>query len=639
MQFKYPELLWALFLLLIPIIIHLFQLRRFKKTPFTNVKMLQKVIAQSRKSSRLKKWLLLATRLLMLAAFVMAFARPFFAEKSALKTRETVIFLDNSFSMQAKTDNGTLRDAAIQELLKRIPRDYNFSLFTNEQVFRNVSIKDIQNDLLTLPYTSKQLGLREVELKAATFFSDSKTNIKDFIVISDFQSNMVSYSQDTISPFQRHLVQLSTDKLQNIAIDTAYVNTVFGENVELTAVLSSNTDSETMAVSLFNNDKLIAKTAADFANGKKAAVVFSLPGNSVINGKIEISDDGLTYDNLFFFNINNKEKIKVLSIGEGASDYLNRIFEKEQFQFASFSLSDLNYSLLETQNLIILNEPKSIPNALVMALRSFYSNDGTLAIIPSTEADISAYNALVAGLGTVFTDRSDIEQNITDIVFDHPLYQNVFEKKVTNFQYPKVNSYYKINTRAPHILSFQDNRPFLIGNRNLYIFTSSIGEANSNFKNSPLIVPTFYNMGINSLQMPKLYNLLGTTINVDIPTSLSKDNILKVAGYGGEFIPQQRSLPNKVILTFFENPETSGIYSIKDNDSIIKNLSFNYSTEESKLNYLDINNLSASSKQGSIADLFETIEKDSSLTELWKWFVTLAILLMLVEMLIQKYYK
>jgi hypothetical protein len=45
MQFKHPEILWALLLLLIPIIVHLFELRRFKKTPFTNVKMLQKVVA------------------------------------------------------------------------------------------------------------------------------------------------------------------------------------------------------------------------------------------------------------------------------------------------------------------------------------------------------------------------------------------------------------------------------------------------------------------------------------------------------------------------------------------------------------------------------------------------------------------
>ena len=108
MQFKNPELLWALFLLLVPIIIHLFQLRRFKKTPFTNVKLLEKVVAESRKSSTLKKWLLLVTRLLLFTALIMAFVQPFFAAKTALSSKETVIYIDNSFSMEAKVANESL---------------------------------------------------------------------------------------------------------------------------------------------------------------------------------------------------------------------------------------------------------------------------------------------------------------------------------------------------------------------------------------------------------------------------------------------------------------------------------------------------------------------------------------------------
>ncbi|MCH7524070.1 MAG: BatA domain-containing protein, partial [Bacteroidetes bacterium] len=43
MQFKYPELLYALLLLLIPIIVHLFQLRKFQKVAFTNVQFLKQV--------------------------------------------------------------------------------------------------------------------------------------------------------------------------------------------------------------------------------------------------------------------------------------------------------------------------------------------------------------------------------------------------------------------------------------------------------------------------------------------------------------------------------------------------------------------------------------------------------------------
>ena len=78
MQFKYPELLYALFLLVIPIIVHLFQLRKFQKEEFTNVKFLQRVILQTRKSSQLKKWLTLLSRLLLMACLITAFAQPFF---------------------------------------------------------------------------------------------------------------------------------------------------------------------------------------------------------------------------------------------------------------------------------------------------------------------------------------------------------------------------------------------------------------------------------------------------------------------------------------------------------------------------------------------------------------------------------
>ena len=77
MQFKHPELLYALILLVIPFIVHLFKLRRFQKEAFTNVKFLKKVVQENRKSNQLKKWLILTARTLALAFLILAFAQPF----------------------------------------------------------------------------------------------------------------------------------------------------------------------------------------------------------------------------------------------------------------------------------------------------------------------------------------------------------------------------------------------------------------------------------------------------------------------------------------------------------------------------------------------------------------------------------
>ena len=47
MQFKYPEILYFLGLLIIPILVHLFQLQKFKKIAFTNVAFLQKIVHET----------------------------------------------------------------------------------------------------------------------------------------------------------------------------------------------------------------------------------------------------------------------------------------------------------------------------------------------------------------------------------------------------------------------------------------------------------------------------------------------------------------------------------------------------------------------------------------------------------------
>src|SRR6476620_1389083 len=132
MQFKHPEILYFLFLLVIPILVHLFQLRKFKIEYFTNVKLLKELSIQTRKSSKIKKYLLLATRLLVLTALILAFAQPFFAAKdSKSKNNELYVILDNSFSMQAKGQKGELLKRAVQDVLEKTPENLKLSIVTN----------------------------------------------------------------------------------------------------------------------------------------------------------------------------------------------------------------------------------------------------------------------------------------------------------------------------------------------------------------------------------------------------------------------------------------------------------------------------------------------------------------------------
>jgi len=162
MQFHHPELLYALFLLIIPLIVHLFRLRKFQKEDFTNVKFLKKVIKETRKSSRLKKFLILSTRLLLIASLVLAFAQPYFpAINNNLKESKTLIYLDNSLSMQALREQSTLLQKSINGILKSMPDESEYGLITNNQDYYNRSSSELKKELQELQFTNEQLNLNQ----------------------------------------------------------------------------------------------------------------------------------------------------------------------------------------------------------------------------------------------------------------------------------------------------------------------------------------------------------------------------------------------------------------------------------------------------------------------------------------------
>ncbi len=110
----------------------------------------------------------------------MAFAQPFTSKTNTFNTKkETVIYLDNSFSMQAKGREGELFIRAIQDLISNIPEDDNITLLTNDAEYRNTTIKNIKNDLLQLGYSSNTLSLEAALLKSNTFLSKEKATTKN----------------------------------------------------------------------------------------------------------------------------------------------------------------------------------------------------------------------------------------------------------------------------------------------------------------------------------------------------------------------------------------------------------------------------------------------------------------------------
>ncbi len=648
MQFKHPEILYALFLLIIPILVHLFQLRRFKKAAFTNVKFLKEVELQTRKSSNLKKFLILISRLLLFAALIFAFANPFFgAQTKNNKLNETFIYLDNSFSMQSKGDDGELLKRAVQGIIKNTSTLKKVHLFTNNTIYENLSGKDLKNTLLTIDYYPIQTSLKSVLLKINTKLT-KKSNQNDIILVSDFQQINFDDQIKLDSLNQYYITKLDPLNLQNISIDSVSIQSQDTESIRIKARIKNyGGDTKNVSVSLFENTILSGKSNETLEGKGSKEVDFKIPNTQGFNGKLQLTDEFLDFDNSLFFTLSKPKKINVTVIGEH-NDYLSKIYAKNEFNFTSTSLLKFDYNSINEQHVLIFNALENIPVTLVNSSKEFLTNGGSLVIIPSI-ASIGSYTTLLKNLRIgKLTESITDELAITTIRFSHPLLKGVFEKKIKNFQYPTVKNSYTTNLNgASTVLKLENGKPFIseipIQKGKVYWFAASIATENSNFKNSPLIVPIFYNIGLYSFQASQLYYTIGESNTIEISTKLQKDEVLQLSNTEGNFIPQQEISSKKVILTTELNPVQSGFFEVKNKDKPIKNIAYNYSRVESDLTTAAVKEHFKASKNiiytNTVSQVFKTISDQHKTTSLWKIFILLALLFVIIEILLLKFLK
>lgn len=642
MQFKHPEILYFLFILIVPILVHLFQFRRFKKEYFTNVRFLKSLTIQTRKSSKLKKWLLLSCRLLLLTFIILAFAQPFFeAKDNKNSSNEMYIVLDNSFSMQAKGKKGELLKRAVQELLEATPEDKNFSLLTNTESYWNTDIKSIRSTLQNLKYSAISFELDHVLAKINAHPTNAK---KDIVIITDAigigQKQLKNISKNDVNYF---IIPKSEQK-NNVAIDSVFINETTNDFYDINVNLSSfGDDVKSISLAIYNKSKLVAKTVSNLESPKKT-LHFSIPKQE-FQGYVSISDNSLSYDNTYYFSISKVKKTNIISIGEAAkSQFLQRIYTIDEFNYSNTELTALNYNNLEKQDGIVLNELDEIPQALQITLKDFVQKGGNLIVIPSAKSSITTLNSFLGNFGNIqFKSYESVEKLVNKINFNHPLFSGVFENKITNFQYPSTKASFDISSSNPAALFYDDQSAFLSAMITpvsvVYFFSAPINTENSNFQQSPLIVPVFYKMaqfnqnnGVNALT-------IGNSNPFIVDASLSKDGILEVKNSNENFIPIQQIMNAKVKMTFNDLPLEAGNFEIYNQKQWVENISFNYNRSESNLNPLDNNFLSEYNTADSIESVFHSIQTDRMDNQLWKWFVIFALLFLLCEMAIIKFLK
>ena len=510
---------------------------------------------------------------------------------------------------------------AVQDLITGFDENEKIGLLTNDKSYKSTSVKNLKTDLLSMKYSQNQLNLNTLILKGKALFSDSETSSKTLVIVSDFQQQKEEILSVLDTSIQVVLVPLKPINTANSYIESISLEPSLNTNYTLNVIgKSSSKTTDSIPVTLYQDQRVVGKSILE--KSKNYQTAFVLSNTLEFNGKLSVEDTQIPFDDTFYFNIPKAEKIAVLAINENSnSTFLKKLYPKDEFLFQSQNYKTLDYSQIKSQNLIVLNGLNQISIALKNSLETFMDTGGIVVMIPTKNGNLQSYNQLLATQTKYRFEQTKIqEKRITNIAFNHPILKDVFEEKVTNFQYPKVQFYYPLTTTTNSVLSFEDQQPFLVQFKKLFVFTAAVETKDSNFVNSPLIVPTFYNIGRSSLKTPPLCYWIGTENIFDIKVNLQKDRILKLERNDRQFIPLQTNFNTKVSIATKEYPNEPGHYSVlKDKDSLTQ-ISYNYNRNESQLYYSDVTKIKGVSIQNSLDTTLKNIKIEANVT----WFPVLA---------------
>ncbi|MEI6456278.1 MAG: BatA domain-containing protein [bacterium] len=687
MQFIYPLFLFALFSLAIPILIHLFNFRKFKKVYFTNVRILTDIQQETKRHSRLKQLLILAARLLALSCLVIAFARPVITSsprQSKKAGKHAVsIYIDNSFSMEAIGTEGRLFDAAKLRAVE-IAGSYQpsdlFQILTNDFEGRHqrfYSREEFTRMVEEVRLSPAPMPLSSIIRRQNDMLAGTQTASREAFLISDFQrsfSDIISARPDTSDEW--YLIPLSAEQRKNLYIDTiSFESTMHrpGQVVRLKVHLSNAGDEslERVPVKLTINktQKSVANFSVKANSGTEVILPYTENDEGIQFGTLEIPDYPLTYDDRFFFTYPVIREIPVLCIN-GSSDnhYLRSLFNSDSsFRLVTSPLGKVDYNSFGSYSLIILNEIPEVSTGLTQKCKEFAAAGGSLLVFPSVKMNLENFNIFLSNLTLpLFLNLDTSRQSVTKIALESDFYKDVFDKARSgqvvlpeNTDFPEVFRSYTMvkNTTGTEeeLINLRDGRPMLslvqYGKGKVYLFSLPLSEQWSNFPRHMLFLPTIYQVAFMSIPGSELYYPVGKNEITLRGDSISEKEQIRIRNNnsGVTFIPGIRNNFSQLKLKISNQVVEAGLYTLLSGEKPLQGLAFNYNRQESDTRCLsekeikkEISTFASgnihllSDKKYPVADQIRKINEG---TPLWKWFILMTLLFIAAEILIIRFVK
>ena len=237
-------------------------------------------------------------------------------------------------------------------------------------------------------------------------------------------------------------------------------------------------------------------------------------------------------------------------------------------------------------------------------------------------------------------------------------FDDIFVKLPDNADLPVVDKHvrFNISKNVLNIISLQNGNPFLMMSNNgkgrVFVMSTNLNDEYSNLANHALFVPLMYKMALLggnvtdlscTLGVDKILDISNIALNVDDRISLKSENGLYV------MYPLIEKRNNMNYLYFFEDLPSSGFYDIYKNEDYMSTVAWNDNRNESEMLFCDKDELYKFLKDNNLNvlamidyedvklnNMVEVIAKESAI---WKIFIIIALISLLIEILILRFWK
>ena len=692
MTFLNPAVLFGLIATAIPVLIHLLNLRKLKKIEFSTLSFLKELKKHKIRRIKLKQWLLLALRFLIILFLVGAFARPAIKSvtiggtTSAAKTT-AVFILDNTFSMSVVNEKGSYFNRSkqvINNLMNQLQEGDDAALIPVAEI----SKKDIQTTTNLIDF-KKQVDETQISfvsgtihdafIKAAKILEQSKNFNKEIYLLSDFQKSRLTDPKEEISDLSKmldervklYLFDFSGKEILNVGIESLEPNNQIFEKdkpVSFSAVVTnySNQPVSNLVASLFINGERSAQQSINLGAGESKKVLFEtvLKSTGSIDVMAEIEDDDILQDNRRYLSLNIPDKISVIIFSGTPDDskFIRLALSPEE-ENNSLVITEKNFNRITSVNL------KNYDAVILVGcdfsgysdrITGYLSNGGSIFLMPGSQTDFNDFKSSalklqlpvpVSDVGSAGSLHSVSAFDKTD--FEHPVFANIFTKNAKKqIESPDIYRYFKVFTqgKGKNIISLADNSSFLseykIRNGKVLLMTSAPVLSWSNLPLKGIFVPLIYKsvFYLASKDNQVSSYIAGEAVNINLQNNtLPQIKIIK-PDKSEEYInldthSNQEYLP-------YNKTEIAGNYKIYSGQKVIDYFSINPNPLESittKLTQGEIDGyLKKINFKGKVLNLNPDenysvkIQQARFGSELWRIFLIIAFILALIEMMVSR---